>query len=310
MKLSDRPPHWLVWLILTLGVLAISTAAIFVRLASLSADKSGVGFSLAISASRLTLASLLLLPAWPKIPWQALQPGALAYAIAAGVCLAFHFTTWTTSLSYTSIAASTSIVTTNPLWVALLSWLWLKQKPTKQTILGIAVALCGGLIIGLAGVGPGSMAPNPLLGNFLALTGAWGASLYFLFGQQAQARGFGIGGYIAVAYSLAAAILLPLSFIFGPGYLGYPPPVYLYLLLMALLPQLVGHTSFNWSVRWMSPTVVTLAILFEPVGSSFLAYFLFREVPSPQLFLGAVFLLFGVAIAAFGTRKTKAVNLN
>lgn len=306
MKLSHRPPYWLVWLILSAGVLAISTAAIFVRLASLSADKSGLGFSLAIAASRLTLASLLLVPAWPRIKWQTLQPGALAYAAAAGVCLAFHFTTWTTSLSYTSIAASTTIVTTNPLWVALLSWLWLKEKLTKPTIFGMALALSGGLIIGLAEVGRDNMASNPLLGNFLALTGAWGASLYFLLGQQAQARGFSISGYIAVAYSLAAAILLPLSLIFGPGYLGYSPSVYFYLLLMALLPQLVGHTSFNWAVRWMSPTVVTLAILFEPVGSSFLAYFLFQEIPSPLLFMGASLLLFGVAIAAFGTRKHKS----
>ncbi|NEP44195.1 MAG: EamA family transporter, partial [Okeania sp. SIO2H7] len=92
MKISDRPPYWFVWLILTLGVLAISTAAILVRLASLSAGQSGVGFSLAIAASRLTLASLLLIPAWPTISWRALQPGALAYAAAARVCLAFHFT--------------------------------------------------------------------------------------------------------------------------------------------------------------------------------------------------------------------------
>jgi len=158
----------------------------------------------------------------------------------------------------------------------------------------------------LAEVGSDNMASNPLLGNFLALTGAWGASLYFLLGQQAQARGFSISGYIAVAYSLAAAILLPLSLIFGPGYLGYSPSVYFYLLLMALLPQLVGHTSFNWAVRWMSPTVVTLAILFEPVGSSFLAYFLFQEIPSPLLFMGALVLLVGVAIAAFGTRKNQS----
>jgi drug/metabolite transporter (DMT)-like permease len=187
--------------------------------------------------------------------------------------------------------------------VALLSWLWLKEKPTNQTIVGIILALSGGLIIGLADAGSGNMASNPLLGNFLALTGAWGASLYFLLGKQAQARGFGIGGYIAVAYSLAAAILLPLSFLFGPGYFGYPPSVYFYLLLMALFPQLVGHTSFNWAVRWLSPTFVTLAILFEPVGSSFLAFLLFQEMPSYLLLMGAVLLLFGVAIAALGTRK-------
>jgi drug/metabolite transporter (DMT)-like permease len=170
--------------------------------------------------------------------------------------------------------------------VALLSWLWLKEKLTKQTIFGMALALSGGLIIGLAEVGRDNMASNPLLGNFLALTGAWGASLYFLLGQQAQARGFSISGYIAVAYSLAAAILLPLSLIFGPGYLGYSPSVYFYLLLMALLPQLVGHTSFNWAVRWMSPTVVTLAILFEPVGSSFFGLFLVSRNPFAFIIYG------------------------
>lgn len=298
-----KPPSWLIWLVLTIGVFAISTSAILIRLTSLSANMSGVGFSLVMAASRITIAALLLVPAWPKIRRQSLQPGAILYASAAGVCLAAHFAIWITSLSYTSIAASTTLVTTNPIWVALLSWLWLKETPTRQTVIGIVVAMAGGLTIGLADISGATTGSNPLLGNFLALMGAWTASLYMVLGHQAQNRGFGIGSYIVVAYTIAAVVLLPIPLVSGVGYTGYPGLVYFYLLLMALLPQLIGHTSFNWAVRWRSPTLVTLAILFEPVGASFLGYLLFAEVPSIIVLVGAIVLLVGVAIAAIGSRK-------
>lgn len=298
-----KPSTWLICLVLTIGILAISTSAILVKLTNVSANMSGIEFSLVIAASRITIAALLLLPAWPKISWQNLQPGAIVYASSAGVCLAAHFASWITSLSYTSIAASTTLVTTNPIWVALLSWLWLKEKPTKQVVIGIIVAIAGGLIIGLADISGVATGSNPLLGNFLALIGAWTASLYMLLGREAQGRGFGLGGYIVVAYTAASVVLLPIPLLSGIGYTGYPNLVYFYLLLMALVPQLVGHTSFNWAVRWISPTLITLVILFEPVGASFLGYFLFGEVPSLVVLFGAVILLVGVAIAAVASKQ-------
>ena len=298
-----KPSNWLIILVLTIGVLAISTGAILIRLASLSAGISGVGFSLVIAASRVAIASLLLVPTWSKIQWQNLQPGAILYAVAAGVCLATHFPLWITSLSYTSIAASTTLVTTNPIWVALLSWWWFKERLSRQTVIGIVVAMTGGLTIGLADIGGVTTGSNPLLGNFLALMGAWTISLYMLLAREAQTKGLGIGGYIVVVYSVAAIVLLPIPFFSGVGYFGYSGLVYFYLLSMALVPQLIGHTSFNWAVRWVSPTLVTLVILFEPVGASFLGYLLFDEVPSLIVLLGAVILLVGVAIAALGSQQ-------
>lgn len=104
----------------------------------------------------------------------------------------------------------------------------------------------------------------------------------------------------------AAITLLPMLLLLGSSYSGYPTPVYLYVLLMALLPQLVGHTSFNWAMRWLSPTLVTLSILFEPVLASFLADLVFREIPPAQVFLGAAVLLTGVGIAAMGERQARA----
>lgn len=300
MKILKQPLPWQVGLVLVAGVFAVSTAAIFIRLAIASAGVRGVGFSLFLSASRLAIASLLLLPAWRNLKPSQLSPGALRYAAAAGICLAVHFATWITSLSFTSIAASTTLVTTNPVWVALLCWLWFKEKLTRLTVVGIGVAFVGGVLIALGDTGAVSAGNNPPLGNFLALVGAWMASLYFLLGREAQRRGLGIGSYVVVAYSTGALVLLPLPLIVGSNYVGYPVAVYAYILLMAVLSQVLGHTTLNWAVRWISPTLVTLAILFEPVGSSFLGYLIFNEVPGLLVLVGAGVLLSGVAIAISG----------
>ncbi|MBD2101361.1 DMT family transporter [Leptolyngbya sp. FACHB-261] len=301
--MPTKPPAWTVGLVLTVAIFAISTAAIFTRLAFAAADTEGVGISLVLAGSRLILAALLVLPAWRHLHPGQLAPGALRYAVLAGICLAVHFATWITSLAYTSIAASTTLVTTNPVWVTLLSWLWLREKPTALTLLGISVALSGGVLLGWGDAGTAGAGSNPLLGDFLALVGSWAISLHLLLGREAQQRGLGLAGYTAVTYSTAAVVLAPLPLAVGASYVGYPSLVYVYILLIALLPQVVGHTSINWAVRWVSPILVTLAILFEPVGSTLLAYWFFAEVPGLLVLIGAVILLIGVAIAIVGTRQ-------
>lgn len=295
---------WQVGVILAIGVLAVSTAAIFIRLSMQAAGIRGVGFSLFLAASRLSLAAIILLPAWKNLKFDRLSPAAYYYATAAGTCLALHFASWISSLSFTSIAASTTLVTTNPIWVGLISWLWLKEKSSKLTLIGISVATIGGILIALADSELGrENNNNPALGNFLALIGAWMASLYLLLGRQAQREGLNINAYIAIAYSTAAIILLPLPLLFGSSYLGYPNLVYLYIFLMAILAQLVGHTSFNWSVRWISPTLVSLVLLFEPLIASFLGWLVFGEIPHALVCAGAVILITGVAVTVFDAKK-------
>jgi drug/metabolite transporter (DMT)-like permease len=215
--------------------------------------------------------------------------------MAAGFALALHFGTWITSLAYTSIAASTALVTTNPVWVVLVSW-FLGETPQLATVIGVAIALSGGLLIGLGSESSGVAASQPLLGNALALMGAWGASAYFLLGRAAQQRRLSIQAYATIAYTTAAIVLLPLPLLFNTPYTGHAPVVYACLLIMALVPQLIGHTSLNWAVRWVSPTVVTLVILFEPVLSSLLGYLMFREAPGMAVLLGSAVLLLGVAM--------------
>jgi len=293
-----RPAAWQLVVVLVGGILAVSTAAPLVRLAMNAASDRSVGFSLVLAAARLTLAALLLLPKWRNVIVN--QPSAIAlkFAIAAGLALAIHFAAWITSLGFTSVTASTTLVTTNPIWVALLSWLWWGETPTRQALIGTLIALAGALLIGWGGTQDAYPGSNPLLGNGLALVGAWAVSFYLLWGREAQRHGLSLGRYITVAYSMAAIALLPLPFLVQANPWQYAPPIYGYILLTTLIPQLIGHTSFNWAVRWVSPTLVTLVILFEPVLASFLAFLLFGELPSLAVLSGALVLLVGVAIAA------------
>lgn len=294
-----RPSGLRIGLVLLVGILASSTASVLVRLALEAAGTREVGFSLLMSALRLAFASLVLLLAPPiRLPR---SRAALPFAAWAGVFLALHFAFWITSLSFTSIAASTALVTTNPIWVTLFSWLFLKEPPTPLTLLGVGVALAGGLLVGLGEGQEGGA--NPALGNALALLGAVSVSAYFLLGREAQRRGLSILEYIRLAYPAAALVLLPLAPLFGTPYFGHPPMAYFWILLMALIPQLIGHTSFNWATRHVPPVLVTLVILLEPVGASFLGYLLFGEFPGVRVLLGAAALLFGVALAVLGGRK-------
>ncbi|MBD2081258.1 DMT family transporter [Leptolyngbya sp. FACHB-17] len=283
-------------IVLTIGILSVSTAAILIRLATTVSGVSDVGFSLVLAASRLSIAALVLVPTWRS--FQTASPSATKFAIGAGISLAVHFATWISSLSYTSIAASTTLVTTNPLWVALLSWAWFREKPTRATFWGIGIAMIGGILIGFDQTSRDGS--NPLLGNGLAIVGAWAASLYLLLGREAQRQGLNVKSYVTIAYGVAAIVLFPLPFLFGSSYIGYPVLTYVYIALMAVFPQLIGHTSFNWSMRHLPPAIVTLIILLEPVGSTIFAIALFQEIPGTQVIAGALVLLIGVAIAILG----------
>lgn len=298
-----RPPVWKIASILAVGTLAASTSAIIIRFAFAAADVQGAGFSLVLAASRLTVASLMLLPAWRSFRGTSPTPQAIGFSVAAGLFLAVHFATWISSLSYTSVAASTSLVTTNPIWVALISWIWFKEKPAIATLVGIGFAITGSLVITIADAGTGGTGINPPLGNALALIGSIAVSIHFLLGRQAQRLGLSVTNHIVVTYATAALGLLPLPFLFGASYTSYSSTVYLCIALMAIFPQLVGHTSFNWAVRWISPTLVALTILAEPVGSGLLAFILFQENPGGLVILGGVIILMGVAIAALGATQ-------
>lgn len=300
-----QPPRAKLIAVLTVGVLAVSMSAIFIRFARDSSFSNSGAFGLLIAAGRIAVASLLTAPigfAAVQRERRTLEPRvfqkAVWLAVAAGGSLSAHFAFWISSLSFTSVAASTAIVTTNPIWLSLFAWLVWKQIPSRGVIVGIAIAFAGGVLVAVGdGSSPSSAFSNPLLGNGLALLGAFAVSSYYLLGKAAQANGLSLGAYTGIAYTTAALVLAPLPALFGLAYTGYPISTYLWIALLGLVPQVIGHTSFNWAVRYLDPAIVTMVILLEPIGSSIAAVILFKEIPGVPTIIGAALLLVGVFVA-------------
>ena len=287
------------YVVLALGVAVVSSASILIRIAQ--ADRVP---SLTIAAVRLAVSSLLITPfLWASSAPKplALSRRDLALALLSGVALAVHFWSWIASLAYTSVASSTVLVTTNPLWVWLASVLVLGERLHRGTLAGIALTLVGSVLIFLsdATAQNASLQPDPVRGNLLALLGAVAASGYLLVGRALRAR-VALLTYIWLAYGTAAAVLLAAVAATGQTLVGYSAVAYAAMLGLALGPQLIGHTALNWALRHLSATFVALSILGEPVGSALLAMMLFGERFAPLQLAGFLLLLGGIYLGARG----------
>ncbi|HUV43932.1 MAG TPA: DMT family transporter [Dehalococcoidales bacterium] len=274
--------------VLTLGVISVSFAAIFIRLAEAP--------PLVIAAYRLCLASLVVAPmAWirSRQELRGLSRQDVLLAMLSGAFLALHFGLWIASLSYTSVASSVVLVTANPIFVAIASYLLFRERLGRQAILGIVVCLVGAILIGY---GNWRLGPQPLLGGVLALLGALAVAGYLLIGRRLR-QNIGILSYTALTYSSAAVLLLVAALAFGHPLFGYSPTTYLMLVLLAVVPQLIGHTSLNWSLRFVSATLVTIAVLGEPVLATALAFAMLDEVPTVTEAIGGVLILAGIFVA-------------
>ena len=297
-----QPRRLLPYVVLAAGVLVVSTASILIRLAQSAAVPS-----LTIAAARLGVASILLLPFGlfrSRSELARLSRRDVALALISGAFLALHFWSWISSLEYTSVASSTALVTTNPLWVGLASVVVFQERLRSMTFIGIGLTFAGtGLIFAADHHSMVGEHPDALLGNCLALVGAVCASGYLLIGRALRGR-VSLLTYIWLAYSSAAVLLAIAVLISGSRVLGFTPSAYLLLLLLAIGPQLLGHTSFNWSLRHLSATFVALSILGEPVGSALLALTIFGERLAPLQLAGFLVVLVGIFTASLGERST------
>jgi drug/metabolite transporter (DMT)-like permease len=167
--------------------------------------------------------------------------------------------------------------------------------------------LGGALVIGLS-QGGGSAGTDPLFGNALALASAAAVSVYFLLGRLAQRRGLTAGQFAALSCVTGALVLSPFPLLAGASYTGHSAEVYLYIVLIALIPQLIGHTIYTWTMRWIAPTVVSLVMLLIPAFSSALGYVVFGEVPSGGTVVGAAVLLAGLALATLSLAREGSAN--
>jgi len=277
------------FLLIPIGIIAVSTASIFIKLCDAPA--------LIIAAYRMIFASLMLIPfAGYQKTWKGWSRSEMGWLVFSGILLSLHFALWITSLKYTSVASSVVLVTTHPVFVGIGSWLFLKERLGFNLILGIMFSVLGS---GLIGYGDMTLSEEALMGDGLALLGAITASGYFLVGRKMR-KNQDLLSYIFPVYSTAGLALIILSLIFQKSFFGYSSSTYLFLFLLALIPQLIGHTTFNWALKYLPASMVAITILGEPIGSTLLAYFILGEGLTTWKALGGISILAGILIALKG----------
>ncbi|NWF93411.1 MAG: DMT family transporter [Syntrophaceae bacterium] len=273
-------------ILLFVGIMAISTASILIKLCDAPA--------LIIATYRMAISSLILLPwaSYRKI-WKGWERRDIAWLTLSGLLLGLHFTLWIASLKYTSVASSVVLVTTNPIFVGIGGWFFLKERIGLNLILGIVFSLLGS---GLIGYGDVALSREALMGDGLALSGALAASGYFLVGRKMR-RNQDLLSYIFPVYATAGLVLIFLSLLFQKPFFGYSSSTYLLFFLLAIVPQLIGHTTLNWALKYLPASMVAITILGEPVGSTILAYFILGEGLTFWKIIGGILIFTGILIA-------------
>ena len=273
--------------LLLIGISAVSTASIFIKLCDAP--------SLIIAAYRMIFASLLLTP-FVAFQKRRLGMGTIrlrGYLLLSGFFLGLHFAFWIGSLKYTSVASSVVLVSTNPIFVGIGGWLFLRERLNLNLIFGILFTVLGSVFISL---GDTAISKEALLGDGLALLGAVSVSGYLLIGSRMR-RDHDLLSYIFPVYSTAALLLVFLSLLCQKPFGGYSSSTYVFMFLIALIPQLIGHTTFNWALKYLPASMVAIAILGEPIGSTILAYFILNEGLTLWKMIGGVLNFAGIVIA-------------
>lgn len=270
------------------GVVAVSWAAIFIRLAEAPA--------LSVSAYRLVFAALpvaLFAAARRRDELLRLSRREHLLLLVSGAALALHFATWIASLGRTTVASSVALVSTQPVWVALIAVLVLRERMSRRAGLAILVATVGGATIGGADI---SLSGEALAGDALALVGAVCAGIYFVAGRRVRPT-MSLAGYVGVVYTVAAVLLVAAAAGAGQPLTGCSLQTWLMLALLAIVPQHLGHSTLNWALRYLSAPFVSVAILGEPVISTALAIPFLDEWPGPMRVVGGAITLVGVYLA-------------
>jgi drug/metabolite transporter (DMT)-like permease len=274
---------------LLVAVIAVSWSGPLVRFTDAPA--------LAVAAWRLLLSTafiavVLLLR---RQPLPRLTRRDMLLAVLGGVFLAAHFWSWIASLDYTTVSSSVVLVSTQPVFVALLSGVVLGEAATRRQWAGILVAVTGAAVIAWGDFALGGTA---LFGDLLALAGAVFVSIYYVIGRRLRAQ-LDLWWYIGIIYGIAAAVLT-LAALALPGVrlTGYGSSDWLVFLALAAGPMMLGHTGVNYALRYVRAYVANLALLGEPVGATVIAWLLpaIAEVPGPQTLIGGVLIVTGIAL--------------
>ena len=277
------------YLILFGGVFALSTSAIWVRLAG---APSGVTAFYRLGITAAVLLPFFLLSKSCRAEVKALRRGQWLEIAAAGAFLALHYLLWFESLNYTSIASSTVIVSLQPLFSILLERMLLKSRFRPAALVGCGIALLGSAIIGF---GDFQISGLSLLGDILAFVAAGVISGYYFLGQTIRKEVSALT-YSVLAYFASSVVLLACTLVRGEPLVGYSGESWLAFVGIALIATVGGQFVFNLLLKLLPASAVTMSILGEPVGTCILAYLFLHESISARQLLGIVTIIGGLSV--------------
>ncbi|MFH5832489.1 DMT family transporter [Halalkalibaculum sp. DA3122] len=295
--MPDSYPRLKVLTALGAGLVAFGFSPIFVRFTPETPP-------LVLAAYRTVIASLLLLPYWYMTRDRAVTPTKdKFYVFLAGLCLGIHFICWIASLHYTSVASASVLVTIHPIMLILIERLWFKRSFAITSWIGVGMAFSGSVLLGISDSQIETDFSDPLFGNFLAASAAAIFVVYLLIGQKIRQKREWVD-YVFPVYFFAGATCVITALALGNNLLEISLIGAASATGMAVFPQIIGHGSMNYAVKYVSPTLISTLILTEPIFATFLAYVLFDELPPITSFIAMLIIIIGVGL----TWRRKARN--
>jgi drug/metabolite transporter (DMT)-like permease len=274
-------------LLLTIGsVLFISFGSIFIRLSSAPA--------LTIAFYRMFFSVLLLLPLMKKRDFNELKSinkKTLYLCMFSGLFLALHFATWITSLSYTTVASSTVLVSMHPIIILIIKWLYYQKKINSKIAISVFVTFVGSAVISYTGFG--ILASGEFLGNGLAFAGAIAVSFYILIGEKVRQE-ISVNSYTFIVYLMSSFFLLIFVTLGKRPLVGFSLKQWLLFLALAVFCNLLGHSIFNWALGYLDSSLVSIIIISEPIFASIWAIFIFNEIPKVKEIIGGLLIIGGI----------------
>ena len=283
---------------IAIGVIAVSMSAIFVKLAN--ADAGVIAFY------RMFFSVLIMAPVffWKyTAEIKRLTKRDWVFSGIAGIFLALHFILWFESLNYTSVASSTVLVTLQPLFAFIGTYFFFKERLSIKTILSGVIAIGGSILISW---GDFKISGSALYGDMLALIACALVTAYLLFGQDVRKR-LSLVTYTFVVYGISTFTLFFYVLLKGESFGPYPANDWIWFILLAIVPNLLGHTLFNWSLKYVSTNVISIAILFEPIGAAILAFYVFNEHLISSQVIGGFIVISGILLFVIDIKRLNKV---
>ena len=289
------------YMALFLGVFALSTSAIFVKLADAPAEITAF--------YRMLFAAVMLLPFLlvnkkNRQELRLLSKKQWGLGLLSGVFLAAHYVLWFESLNYTSVASSTVIVTLQPLFSVVGGYFLFKERFSKGAITGCLVAIAGSIVIGWQDF---QISGQALFGDILAFIAAGLITAYFFIGQHVRRR-LSLIPYAVIGYGSSTLLLGVFAFSQQTPFFNYSSQTWWSFIGLAFIATILGQTIFNWLLKWLSTSIISMAILGEIIGTCILAYFILGEVITLQQGLGIGFILIGLTLFLLQQRNRDPVS--